>query len=78
MPENNERVQDILFESGIEHSILVNDNWGRDILPFIKSIPIIKKLKPDCIIKMHTKKSPHRSDGSEWFKLLSNDLVSKE
>ena len=76
VPENREGVQDILSVSRIEHIILTNENCGRDILPFIKSIPVIKGLRPDCIIKTHTKKSTHRSDGAEWFKLLSNDLIS--
>ena len=49
---------------------------GRDILPFIKAIPLLESLKPEFIIKMHTKKSTHRIDGQEWFNGLANNLIS--
>lgn len=54
-------------------------NRGRDILPFIH---ILRKLSDDryaAILKLHTKKSLHRSDGADWFEeLLDKLLPSKE
>lgn len=47
-------------------------NRGRDVLPFATIMNRIRKLNYDYVLKLHTKKSKHRSDGSDWF----NDIIS--
>jgi len=42
------------------------DNRGRDILPFLTMMRKIAAEPLDIILKLHTKKSSHRSDGAVW------------
>lgn len=44
-------------------------NQGRDILPFLLSLNILDLQRYRYFIKIHTKRSPHRSDGGLWFRL---------
>lgn len=53
-------------------NIVVVPNRGRDVLPFVTIMNRIRKFNYDYILKLHTKKSKHRSDGSDWF----NDIIS--
>lgn len=50
-------------------------NRGRDILPFVIFATKIKKLGYQYILKLHTKKSKHRSNGNEWFEDLLSKLI---
>jgi len=65
----------------IRHTSVLLPNRGRDVLPFLG---IMKKLVHDgghkTILKVHTKKSPHREDGNEWFDQILDELIppSKE
>jgi lipopolysaccharide biosynthesis protein len=55
------------------------DNRGRDILPFIEILKLISHINYDAVCKIHSKKSPHRIDGSEWrHSILDCLLASKE
>jgi lipopolysaccharide biosynthesis protein len=55
------------------------ENRGRDIAPFLMVFLIISKLNYKYICKIHTKKSPHIINGSEWHQdALSKLLGSKE
>lgn len=53
--------------------ILGVENRGRDILPFLKALAEA----PDFEIglKLHTKKSPQRADGSRWLAELLDSLL---
>ncbi|CEG58982.1 Rhamnan synthesis F family protein (fragment) [Legionella fallonii LLAP-10] len=74
----NERVvRSILEESGFDFYLEKTNNHGRDVLPFLQ---IMKRVKLDgygLIIKVHTKKSLHRSDGHRWRQDLYNKLLKK-
>jgi len=53
-------------------------NHGRDVFPFMVLLPLLKKNGYAAILKLHSKKSPHRSDGRDWFNsMLSSLLPSK-
>jgi len=57
----------------INCEVVVVENRGRDILPFLESL---KKVSSDeLILKLHTKKSPHRSDGEQWGRELIDSLT---
>jgi lipopolysaccharide biosynthesis protein len=43
--------------------IILVENRGRDILPFLKMFKMIHSLGHTAICKVHTKKSPYRADG---------------
>jgi lipopolysaccharide biosynthesis protein len=57
-------------------TILV-ENRGRDVLPFLKALsadlPDI-----DLALKIHTKRSPHRSDGADWRASMSSSLLASD
>lgn len=78
--EQEDEVQTILEKSGREFMLLVVNNHGRDVLPFLKMLPYVKEAQHQVVLKLHTKKSIHREDGNNWRtdifeKLLSPDHV---
>jgi lipopolysaccharide biosynthesis protein len=46
--------------------IITVKNVGRDIAPFLQIMPSILKRGFRYVLKLHTKKSPHRGDGTAW------------
>lgn len=58
---------------GIAAHIFVVPNRGRDIWPFLHVLRSIALDDFDLVLKLHTKKSLHRTDGEMW----RNDLISK-
>jgi len=56
--------------------ILLEENCGRDIRPFIKAYQLVEQKGYQYICKIHSKKSPHRSDGTDWRDYLITSLLS--
>ncbi|MFI8746535.1 glycoside hydrolase family 99-like domain-containing protein [Pseudomonas sp. NPDC077186] len=52
-------------------------NRGRDVLPFMKQLPRIIADGHDLLLKVHTKKSPHRDDGDAWRRDLYDKLLTE-
>lgn len=53
-------------------------NRGRDILPFIFLLSRLKEAGYIAVLKLHSKKTTHRDNGSDWFdSLLENLLPNK-
>ncbi len=50
-------------------------NRGRDVLPFIKILPVIREKGYLYILKIHSKKSTHRIDGNEWMNGMLESLL---
>ena len=58
--------------------ILCTENLGRDILPFIKILPYVKQ-QHNYLLKLHTKKSPHRGrDGQAWREKMLDELLNEK
>lgn len=57
--------------------VVVFENRGRDILPFIKVAHRLEREGLDVVLKLHTKKSTHRRDGDIWRKDLIEKLTSQ-
>ncbi len=51
------------------------ENRGRDILPFLKTLDIMLPLGYKYVCKLHSKKSLHREDGSDWRKTLIQGII---
>jgi lipopolysaccharide biosynthesis protein len=47
-------------------SILIIPNRGRDLAPFLEFLKIIVPLEYETLLKVHTKKTLHREDGTTW------------
>ena len=56
--------------------LVMVENRGRDIRPFIKALKVADGFGYKFICKVHTKKSPHRVDGQQWRESLFDDLLS--
>ncbi len=56
--------------------VIETPNHGRDILPFMKIATVIDKAGYKTILKLHSKKSPHRTDGSDWLSDMTSCLLS--
>ena len=75
--EKENEVKQILENSDFEYQLLPCKNLGRDILPFIKLLPLLKKDNVEFFLKIHTKRSLHRVDGDQWRQYLYKQLLSK-
>lgn len=76
--ENIESLQSTLTQSGRQFVLLQVENRGRDVLPFLKIMPLVVKAEHEIVVKVHTKKSLHRSDGTAWRRDLFQDLISED
>ena len=55
--------------------IVIVPNHGRDVLPFFIVLESIQQLGYSYLLKLHSKKSTHRTDGNLWLKAMVNDLL---
>ncbi len=62
----------------LSYSLLEVENRGRDILPFLQILKRVKQEGFTTVLKIHTKKSQHRQDGSRWRKDIFEKLLLKE
>lgn len=74
---NENIVRAILIKNEFEFHLKKTDNRGRDILPFLQIMEQVKLDGYNLILKIHTKKSPHRIDGDLWRQDLYNKLLEK-
>lgn len=75
--ELEDEVKKSLVSSGLNFSLLVVVNHGRDVLPFFMIMPKVLQAEHDVILKLHTKKTSHRSDGDAWMDDILNKLILK-
>ena len=73
--EKIDEIKDVSSKFAINTNIILSDNRGRDILPFLKVLEKIKN-EEKLILKIHTKRSIHRDDGDKWRKELFDNLLN--
>ncbi len=49
------------------------ENRGRDIAPFLRTLPLVQEMGYQSALKLHTKKTVHREDGLQWL----DDILEK-
>jgi glycosyltransferase involved in cell wall biosynthesis len=60
-------------------NIIALPNRGRDVLPFlIVAKKISEEKQYEYLLKIHSKKSPHRTDGDEWLDSLLTELIPSD
>ena len=64
-----------VFEVFPEAAVMVVENRGRDIAPFLAIFREIADWGYERILKLHTKKSSHREDGGQWREDILSKLV---
>ena len=57
--------------------VMAVPNKGRDILPFLTLVNAGAFTGYRAVAKLHTKKSPHRSDGDQWRRHLIEGILPK-
>lgn len=71
-------VESLLQETGWAFRILIAENRGRDILPFLRAAYRLLLEGEDVVLKLHTKRSDHRIDGEEWRRQLLHRLLDRD
>lgn len=72
------RHSDIDLQTGIKGTQVfkrIVPNRGRDVLPFISVLREVADGGYEYLLKIHTKKSQHRTDGGAWFDELLGGLM---
>lgn len=68
-------VEALLQAAGHDFEILVCENRGRDILPFLTAAARLRDEGHSFLLKLHTKRSPHRTDGEAWRRHLIDGVL---
>ena len=74
-PQLRGQVADALKRFPMQSEIHVAENRGRDILPFLRVASVLHDEGVHVVLKLHTKKSPHREDGEQWRRDLIDKLL---
>src|SRR5699024_8907745 len=77
-PDRTDAVQKRMHNLGLSAEIIVADNQGRDILPFLRVADRLVNEGSGPILKLHTKRSTHRRDGDSWRRDLLERLLSPQ
>jgi ubiquinone/menaquinone biosynthesis C-methylase UbiE len=73
--EDNKISQKEILKDFPNARIAVVPNCGRDVLPFVMIMKSIENLGYKKILKLHSKKSPHRKDGDGWRNRIIDNLL---
>lgn len=74
--DKRDALEALLSTRSMTWEILIVENRGRDILPFLKAADRLMDAGVDVALKLHTKRSEHRTDGARWRKELLERLVA--
>ena len=74
--EKHDALACLLSTSGMAWEIVIVENRGRDILPFLKAADRLLSAGVEVVLKLHTKRSEHRSDGAQWRRELIDQLLA--
>ncbi|HBG59264.1 MAG TPA: hypothetical protein DDW97_00615, partial [Anaerolineaceae bacterium] len=78
LPEDQAAFESRIREEYPEAMILLVPNRGRDLAPFIELLKIIIPLGYETLLKIHTKKTLHREDGTMWRQDVFSKLLGSE
>ena len=77
-PERLAGIKGVVQRHGLQVEYHVAVNQGRDILPFLQWLARQPLEETSLILKLHTKLSPHRTDGVAWRDQLLEPLLCPE
>lgn len=75
MPKTNLWFAEKIKKQYPNAQILEVPNRGRDVLPFLRTAEVLYEMGYESILKVHSKKSTHRTDGDVWLKDITNRLL---
>lgn len=73
--DHAETIRARLAASGFAFELMITENRGRDVLPFLKVAGKLWDEGAQIVLKLHTKRTTHRTDGSQWRRELVEGLV---
>lgn len=76
-PEKAAAIKGILAATGVTAELEVMPNHGRDVLPFLRVASRLRAEGEDLVLKLHTKQSPHTTDGGRWRQELVRGLLAE-
>ena len=83
--DNDSSLQDDILLFKQDANIIICENKGYDIMPFVKIINSINLDDYSCVVKLHTKRNTNRVDlnsfsfkGSDWRNCLLNFIKTKD
>lgn len=68
-------VRQVIEHASLTAELHLHENRGRDILPFLKTASRLLLEGEDLVLKLHTKRSPHLSNGDLWRESLLRSLI---
>ena len=75
LPEHLSDFETVIRYHYPEAAILLVPNRGRDLAPFVEFLKVILPLGYESLLKIHTKKTLHRQDGTSWRQDVFEKLV---
>jgi lipopolysaccharide biosynthesis protein len=54
------------------------ENRGRDVLPFLRTLPKVKRAGYELVAKVHTKRSPQLKNGDKWRREMVLALLGRQ
>jgi len=77
IPRHMSREQiEIILSLDYNIFLIPTQNRGRDILPFITSLTVVRDYGYKYFVKIHSKKSPHRADGDKLRQRAYEELLN--
>lgn len=77
IPEQNKSYEKDIIKDYSFAKVLITENHGRDVWPFIQAMNKYQK-NYTHVLKLHSKKSKHRKDGSMWLDDIVDKLTNKK
>jgi lipopolysaccharide biosynthesis protein len=74
---NLAELDEICMRYRLDYQLIEVENHGRDVLPFLKSLKRIRNDGFKYVLKLHTKRSLHLSDGARWRDEIYETLASR-
>lgn len=75
-PDREAAVRRVLEACTMPHELVLMENHGRDILPFLHMADRLLDEGVQIVLKIHTKRSTHRQDGDIWRRELLDKLLA--
>ena len=76
--EREAEVLEALKKWDMDADCRIFENRGRDILPFLHVANELADAGETLVVKLHTKRSPHRGDGDVWRRDLLDKLIQPQ
>ena len=73
--EREGQIRAVLAVHRPDAQLEILENRGRDVLPFLHVANKLLDEGHEVVLKLHTKRSPHRPDGEQWGRSLVSALV---